>query len=211
MDVVPTEGSPLFQRIHPTLWQEALRRSLTVSVAKGNTVYDRRQFRRCLGIVLAGQIEVRKGSLQISTLSDGSVFGAGALFHGGENYPTTLTAVTDCRLLLIPQECILWLLRESPEFAEDYVCYLSGRIQFLSTRLDALAAGTAEGKLGHYLLSAAAETDAVTLSATQLSARIGVGRASLYRAFDSLEQIGAIRREGKTIYIVSRQRLEHCI
>lgn len=210
MDTFSTEGHPLFHRVEGSLWNTVLEQTDRITVSKGTTVYDRHRFRRCLGLVLEGRIEVRKDTLLVSTLSEGEIFGAAALFHQREDYPTTLTALTDCRLLLIPQEGVLRLLRESPEFAVDYVRYLSGRIQFLSARLDALSAGSAEGKLGHYLLSAADETDTVTLTATQLSARIGVGRASLYRAFESLERDGAIRREGKTIRILSRQRLEHC-
>jgi CRP-like cAMP-binding protein len=92
-------------------------------------------------------------------------------------------------------------------FAEHYVRYLSGRIQFLSRRLDAVSADTAEGKLGQYLLTNADETDQVTISATGLSQRLGVGRATLYRAFEALERDGAIRREGKTIRILSREKL----
>ncbi len=187
---------------------EVLAASDRVEAAKGDTVYDRHRFRRCLGVVLEGRIQVRKEALLVSTLSAGDVFGAAALFHQREDYPTTLTALADCRLLLIPQDGVRRLLRESPAFAEDYVEYLSGRIQFLSARLDALSAGSAEGKLAQYLLTSADGEGRVTGSATQLCQRIGVGRATLYRAFESLERCDAIAREGKTIRILSRDRLE---
>ena len=101
------------------------------------------------------------------------------------------------------------LLRESPDFAENYVRYLSGRIQFLSGRLDAVSAVGAEGKLAQYLLSADNGTGQVTISATQLSARIGIGRATLYRAFETLEGEGAIAREGKVIRILCREKLQN--
>jgi len=211
LDLSLLKTHPLFRRVNETLWQKIVTLVDYRQVTKGSTVYDRHHFSRCLGVVLIGRIQVRKEQLSISTLTAGDVFGAAALFNEQKDYPTTLTALTDCTLLLIPQEAIRLLLRESPDFAEDYVRYLSGRIQFLSDRLDTLSAGTAEGKLGYYLLSAADHENAVTLSATQLSARIGVGRASLYRAFDALEQAGVIAREGKTIRIVSRENLHRLI
>ena len=209
MDAVPMEGHPLFGRIPEPLWSVVLENCRHIRTAKGETVYDRHRFQRCLGLVLKGSIQVRKEALVVSILEKGDVFGAAALFSTREEYPTTLTALTDCRLLLIPQEEIQRLLAECPSFAEDYVTYLSGRIQFLSSRLDALSAGSTEGRLGQYLLSSADSGDTVTLSATQLSAQIGVGRASLYRAFESLEQSGAIVREGKTIRILCRKKLQN--
>ena len=40
-----------------------------------------------------------------------------------------------------------------PEVGRNYVAYLSGRICFLSGKIDALTAGSAERKVAQYLLS----------------------------------------------------------
>ncbi len=197
----------LFRRVEQSLLEETLEGADVVSVSRGETAYDRQRFRRCLGILLEGELQVRKESLLVSTLRSGDVFGAAALFTEQEDYPTTLTAQTDCKLLLIPQESVRRLLHSSGTFAEDYVAYLSGRIRFLSTRLDTVSADRGESKLASYLLSGSDETGTVTLSATQLSQRIGIGRATLYRAFDALERGGAISREGKTIRILDEKKL----
>ena len=196
----------LFHRVAPEQLSELLAAVQAISVPRGEAVYDRTHFRRCLGILLDGVLQVRKDALLISTLRKGEVFGAAALFGDGDEYPTTLTAKTDCRLLLIPQETVGWLLRSSGEFAEDYTAYLSGRIRFLSARMDALSAERGEGKLARYLLLAG-QRGYVTQSATQLCQRIGVGRATLYRAFELLESDGAIRREGKTIHVTDFAKL----
>ncbi len=200
---------PLFRRVEPTLREAVVAGAELMSVVRGETVYDRRRFRRCLGILLEGELQVRKEGLLVSSLKAGDVFGAAALFNQEEGYPTTLIALTDCRLLLIRQESVRQLIAASAPFAEDYVAYLSGRIRFLSARLDTLAADRGEGKLARYLL-AADGGEGVTLSATQLCQRIGVGRATLYRAFETLEGDGAIVREGKTIRITNREKLRSC-
>ena len=202
-------GHPLFGRVDERLWARTLEQSQLLDVEKGAVVYGPGRFRRCLGVVLRGRVQVRRESLLMSTLTAGDVFGAAALFTDGADYPTTLTALTDCRALLIPQESIRRLLRECGPFAEDYAVYLSGRIRVLSQRLEAVSAGSAEGKLSRYLLTQTG--DGLTLSATQLCQRLGVGRATLYRAFDTLEGTGAIAREGKTIRILSREALEEAI
>ena len=66
-------------------------------------------------------------------------------------------------------------------------------------------------RLGSLAAEGDCEGDALTLSATALCQRLGVGRATLYRAFETLEGAGAIAREGKTIRILSRDALKNVI
>lgn len=207
MEVTELNAHPLFRNLERSLLEQVLAASDAAAVRKGSTVYDPRRFRRCLGVLLEGQLEVRRESLLVSRLRAGELFGAAGLFGGGDAYPTTITALTDCRLVLIPQEEVRRLVRENGAFAEGYVTYLSGRIRFLSSRLDTVSADSGEGKLAHYLLSAADSDGRVTISATQLCQRLGVGRATLYRAFESLERTGAAVRSGKSITIADRDAL----
>ena len=201
---------PLFRRVPPELLEELMAGSEVCSVGRGETAYERHRFRRCLGILVAGRMQVRKESLLVSTLQAGDVFGAAALFNDREDYPTTLTALEDCRLLLVPQEEVRRLVHRCGEFSEDYITYLSGRIRFLSARLDAVSADRGESKLARYLLAAENGTGEVTISATQLCQRIGVGRATLYRAFEEMEKTGVITRNGKAIRILDMKKLRSC-
>ena len=201
---------PLFRRVPPELLNELLEGADLFPVGKGDAIYERHRFRRCLGIVLEGRIQVKRESLLVSTLEAGDLFGAAALFNSQDDYPTTLEALEDCRLLLVSQEQIRGLIGQCGEFAEDYVTYLSGRIRFLSSRLDAVSADRGDAKLARYLLTEDGGEGAVTLSATRLCQELGVGRATLYRAFEDLEGAGAIARSGKTIRIVDENKLRAC-
>lgn len=205
-----TEVPALFSRVPAPLWARTLADSDRLRAAKGEAIYDRTRFRRCLGVVLRGRIQVRRETLLMATLGDGDVFGAAALFTDQADYPTTLTALDACDALLIPEESVRLLLRECGAFAEDYAVYLSGRIRFLSRRLEAVSAGSNRGKLAQYLLDNAGAAGEITLSATQLCQRLGVGRATLYRAFSALEQAGIIARTGKTIRVLDEIRLHAC-
>lgn len=206
-----TVDHPLFAGVAQELLEAALAGAEELSPRKGETIYTQERFRRCLGVLLEGRVKVDKGALAMSVLRAGDLFGAAALFSDGAGYPTTLTAQTDCRILLIPQEGIRRLIREDGGFAERYVTYLSGRIRFLTGRLGALSAVSAEGKLAQYLLNTCGEAGEITLSAAQLCRRIGVGRATLYRSFEELEEAGAIVREGKTIRVTDRERLKSAL
>ena len=166
----------------------------------GEPIYRPDHFRRSLGILLSGQVRVTKDALTVSTLEPGALFGAAALYNDAPSYATTLTALSPCTALLLTQELLDQLLSEQTLLRQNYLRYLSSRIRFLSARLQSLASGGAEGRLSRYLLENI--TDGKLLCpATELAARLGISRASLYRAFDTLETSGLIQRHGKTIFV----------
>lgn len=200
-------NGPLFHKVSEELL-------CTLMEAKGagrvrfepGTVYSPRHFRRSLGVVLSGQLQVTKGNLAVSVLKPGDLFGAAALYSDETEFATTITAKGPSLCLMLDQQLVDRLLAEHRQIRENYLCYLTGRIRFLSGRLQTLAQPGVEGKLARYLLVGGSGT--VTCPATELCQRLGVSRASLYRAFSALEDSGLIVRRGKTITIVDPAGLE---
>ena len=204
------EGTFLF-RGAPQAAAAALadRRILRRSAAKGEVIYDPRHFQRCLGVVTEGTVRVDKGELLMSTLRRGDLFGAAALFNDRPDYATTLTARTPCALVLLPQDLVEELMGRWPQVGRNYVAYLSSRIRFLSAKIDALTAGPALRKAAQYLLSRrAGGTAELDCSVTDLAHRLGVSRASLYRALDGLEERGVIARQGRLVHILDEKALQ---
>ena len=195
-------NSPLFRDMEPDVLEEILScPSCTLNqFSPGNPIYQPDRFLRCLGVVLSGQVRVTKSPLTVSILSPGALFGAAALYNEEPDYATTLTPLTPCTVLLMTQELLDRLLSEQPLLRQNYLRYLSGRIRFLSARLQTLAAGDTEERLVRYLMENLTDGTLVC-SATELSRRLGISRASLYRAFETLEGSGLIQRHGKTISI----------
>lgn len=208
MEAAPACLHSLFRGVSQAALDRALAQGERVSRRKGSVIYSPQVFRRCLGLLLRGRVRVSKDTLVVSTLRAGELFGAAALFNEYDGYAVTLTALTDCEMLFLPQEAVLALLRESPDFAENYVRYLSGRIRFLSSRVDALAGGSAVEKLAQYLWDNQDACGALTLPAAALCKRLSLSRASLYRAFGVLEEGGAIQRTGKVIQILDPVKLQ---
>ena len=177
---------------------------------KGAVIYSPHVFRRCLGVVLSGRVQVEKGPLIMSVLEPGDLFGAAALFCQAEDYAATLTARSPCELLLLSQQLVEELMARFPQVGRNYVSYLSGRIRFLTGKIDALTAGSAGQKLAQYLLASARQGWAeAECSSTGLAKRLGVSRASLYRAYDALDEAGLIRRVGKRIELLDEAGLSH--
>ena len=55
-------------------------------------VYSPGHFRRSLAVVLSGQLQVTKGSLAVSLLGPGDLFGAAALYSDEPEFASTITA-----------------------------------------------------------------------------------------------------------------------
>lgn len=174
---------------------------------KGETIYDPENACRALAFVLEGQVRVCHGRVVMNDLSAGDVFGAAALYGSSEPYPSTVMAVTPCRILLIPQETVSRWMTAVPKVGENYVRFLSDRIRFLNRRLSTLTAGQTDGKLWKYLLAHRDEDGVVTLSGgmTELAERLDMGRSSLYRSLDALTDAGRIRRQGKHIILLKTE------
>lgn len=175
----------------------------------GQTLYRPDRFSRCLGVLLSGGVRVTRDALVISMLSPGDLFGAAALFNEHADYATTLTACEPCRVVLLTQELVSRLMDANSCIRDNYIRYLSGRIRFLSGKIQSLAADGAQGKLKQHLLtSLSPQCPKMDCSATELARRLGISRASLYRAFDALEGEGLICREGRAILVPDLKRLE---
>lgn len=56
------------------------------SFAAGDLLYGPSQFRRSLGVLLAGQVQVTNGSLSVSLLRAGELFGAAALYNDAPEF-----------------------------------------------------------------------------------------------------------------------------
>ena len=200
-------GCPLLRRCSPALLDQVAEEGRLELFPAGATVYSPSHFCRSLGILLAGRLQVTKGSLTVSCLEPGDLFGAAALYTEAPEFVTTITARRSSRCLMLPQEAMDRLLAQDGPLRENYLRYLTGRIRFLSGRLQALVQSGAEGKLARYLLANARE-GRLTCAAADLARRLGLSRASLYRAFQALEESGLISRHGKTISISDPAGLE---
>lgn len=188
-----------------------------VEYKKGSIIYDIKSYRRDLGFILSGYVEVQKpapdgGSFIMTELRPESVFGAAALFGGGERYVTRLIASKDCRVVFFPKELLLDAMRDDFNLAENYMEFLSGRIRFLNDKINGILFTDTESVLARWLLDNAEEENGafrvdLKTSYSRLAEILNMGRASLYRSLCELERRGIIKRDGKRITIPEPGRL----
>ena len=125
-------------------------------------------------------------------LTVGEIFGCAALFGGDE--VTKIVAESDCKLLCISAENMTDIFLSHPEVALFYIKYLSQKIRFLNSRIGDFAPAPSEQRVLGFLKKAAQKQNPVSISMTLLAKEIGIGRTSLYRALDALENNNLIKR-----------------
>lgn len=194
-------GSPFFRDLPPETQADVLAAARQIKFAKGEVLLSPQRFPSVLGLVLEGRLEVTRGEMRMDVIGPGGLFGAASLFIHRGRYPTTLTAKTPGRALLLSEDDMAALVERHPKLARRYIWYLTDRVAFLSDRLDALGAGAAADKLLCYLRDAGGYLEG--LPGTKLASALNLSRASLYRAMDALEERGLISRAGKTIRLTS--------
>ena len=150
-----------------------------------------------------------KGVL-LRTISRGDFLGVSTVYTDSRGYNTAVRARTDCSVFLIPVDNLKRIIACDANVSENYIRFLTERICFLNRKISAFTAGSADAKLTVYLLGLPQnENGVITLpcSLSGLAEMLNMGRASLYRAFDSLCACGAISRNGKTIQILDKKIL----
>lgn len=163
-------------------------------------LYSPNSTEKCIGILLKGEVRVMKDHVTVSVLKKGMQFGAVVLYSDAERFVNTIVAKTDCKVLFLGKAGIDSLMQNNPQFALSYVRYLSNRIYFLNTKIEAYTAPSGEEKLLQYLLGICNENGLVSgVSMTELSRQINVSRAGIYRALDSLSARGILQHSGKNI------------
>lgn len=208
-DVLPPH--PLLQGIERALWDRLSAEDLCPihRFRTGEDIRTPDADSDGLGIVLSGSATaytphpIKK--VMLRTFSAGAVFGISDWYAKSESALSRIQANEETEVLTIRPAAVRRLLEESRPFREHYISFLTGRIRFLNQKIEYLTAGSAEFKLSHYLLSLG-EDQTVTLpiSMSSLAEMLDLGRASLYRAFDTLTADGFISKQGKTIILHDR-------
>lgn len=163
---------------------------------------------RRLGIMVSGSAQVYKsagpGKVFMSEIKQGDLIGAATMFSPNAHAVTSIYTSRGCEVLYITEEAFKAMLKSSFRLTENYLCYLTERIHFLTGRIESIASLTVADKLLNYLAQNSDEKGSVTLASgmKSLADALSTSRASLYRVLDELEAQGRLRREGKTIYLL---------
>ena len=168
-----------------------------------------------LHFVLSGRVRVARrtdsGSNVLHFEESGGVLGEIPVFGGGP-YPATATAADAVRCAVVSADAVERLLAEEPEFARFALRRTAHRARVVLQRFDELSDYSVTARVAGYLHARAdamrdRELD-LGMSQAALADRLGTVREVLVRALRILCNDGAIRRVGRSRFVViDEQRL----
>ena len=207
MDILST--CPLFNGMSPMeighlLSQEGCR---LVHYPAGSTIPSERG----MMMLLTGSVLIEKQSadgryLRMREVWPPQAINVSALLAQPPREVSRLSTPDGCRAVELSRALVTQALMEGGTFSVNLVEFLLGRVVFLNKKITALSGHTAASRLELYLAENAVQKDGVSqvqlpFSLSEFAEHLCVGRASLYRTLDAMEQQGRIRRKGRTIYL----------
>jgi len=184
----------------------------TVTFKKGEVIYSKDRFSNAIGYIVKGKataVTDNDDNIHLRTFEKGSCFGAAAIFGGSEHYISTITAKSDVTILFITENILKDIFIKYPKTATNYIEFLSDKIRFLNTKLSVISCQSADDTVLKYLLGNMNEDNTVTLkSMTLLASGLGLGRATLYRSLDTLQEKGIILRENNTVKVIKNEKTD---
>ena len=207
MDILST--CPLFNGMSPMeighlLSQEGCR---LVHYPAGSTIPSERG----MMMLLTGSVLIEKQSadgryLRMREVWPPQAINVSALLAQPPREVSRLSTPDGCRAVELSRALVTQALMEGGTFSVNLVEFLLGRVVFLNKKITVLSGHTAASRLELYLAENAVQKDGVSqvqlpFSLSEFAEHLCVGRASLYRTLDAMEQQGRIRRKGRTIYL----------
>ena len=157
-----------------------------------------------IGIIVKGNAIIRSGDdgVIIRKMTSKDTYGAACLFDKA-TYLTSVIAVSLCSVITFNKSFIEKCISYDDVVSKNYISFLAKRISFLNSKINSYTAKNAESKLYSYLLQLPRDENRIKLmvSFSTLAKMIGIGRASLYRAFEKLEANGTITKNDKNIIL----------
>ena len=167
-----------------------------------------------MGIIVSGECTVSRprgggGTVHLNTLSVGDCFGILAALSPSSEYPTYVIARKKTAVLFISADELDKLIEASPKIAKNLISFMATRIAFLNEKIATFSSDTVLQKLSRYILALrTGDVCEISFNKNKAARAINAGRASLYRALDSLSAEGIITYDSKKIYITDLNGLE---
>ena len=177
----------------------------------GDVIYSPGNSKKCIGIVISGKVVASSENALLKVIPENDMFGIANLYSD-DGFPSIITARSTASVLFIEEKAFKELLENDIQLLKAYLEFMSNKIVYLNKKISSLTAGSTEKKLAAFLIdNECGGVYSLPVSISALADMLSVGRASLYRAMDSLATEGLIIRNGKTITIPDKNALLHFI
>lgn len=178
------------------------------SFKKGQIIYLQNEKADTMDIILGGEIVVQNidengNVLSIVSLYKGDMLGGNLIFSDRNEYPMTLIAKTDTKLLRMKKDMILNLCQTDKRILINLLQLLSDKALVLTNKIHSLARKTIREKIMEFLIletnRQGSRTIILSMSKKELADRFGIERPSLQRELKKMQDEGLIYYDAKTM------------
>lgn len=203
------QAAPMFAELSDQDRAAIAKQMREVSLTPSQMLFARGDPGRSVYLVLEGRVRLSVVSSDGRELSylhagRGQLFGEIAAIDGGER-TTDAKAVSHVKLMQFDAPSLMRQFETNPAFALACVRFLCRRLRGTNTTLESVALHPIEVRVARYLLSQVKRGEGTTpaktrltglLSQSELALLIGASRPRVNLAFQLLEDMGAIQRDG---------------
>lgn len=208
------KSSELFKGVEEKVVRKFLISDYICKSKKNEKIIDENTEEKFLGIILKGKTSTKANVnsdeviLYDEEVSD--VFGQSIVYSIGDRSNVEVVSLTNTVYLKLDENTITELSMSNPIIFNNSMNVMNKKIQMLLKRIKGFTAKSAEKKLALYIREQIDDNNVFTLdvSLSKLAFMLDLGRASLYRAIDTLENNNVILRNKKQIKVVDLTKLD---
>ncbi|MBD7915820.1 Crp/Fnr family transcriptional regulator [Clostridium sp. Sa3CUN1] len=149
--------------------------------------------------------------LTLSKFNVSDVFAEALLFSKDREYPATVMAVEDCKVLSFPKNSVLAIMQKNTRFAENLLELLSQKVVILNRKINLIELDSIRRKICKILLDNYKRNDSYVYkikSKKELAEELGIPRPSLSRELIKMKDMRIIDFNLKEIKIIDLEGLE---
>ncbi len=153
--------------------------------------------------------------VKLETFYESSVIAPGILFAADNRFPVTITANTDCSLIVISKDLVLDILQQNRICLNNYLSLLGNKVNILADKIRLFKFSSIQQKIAGYLLDLDTKQKSKTIiipyTREQLADFFGVARPSLSREFSRMSDAGILAIEGKKVHLLKKTALKYLL
>jgi len=186
-----------------------------------------------IGVLLQGKLALQKYTSSgdfatISLMEEGEMYGEDLLFGATHQFPMTIEAVTNSKILYIPKSILIPLLQNNNFLNQNFIKILSDKVWQQNERISLLSQKTLRQKIAFYLLELYKKQKndkdlirtkqhranindlniELPVSKEVISKLLAMPRPSFSRELINMERDGFIKVDGRSISIIDLKELE---
>jgi CRP/FNR family transcriptional regulator, cyclic AMP receptor protein len=202
----------LFGTIPPTLCEAIAQEMRDARYRAGQSIFERGDPGSVIYLVLEGRVRLSVSTAEGRELSfthavAGDIFGEIAALDGSPR-SATASALTDVRMKSLPAAALHRLIVAHPVLSKSVIEFLCSRLRDVSDHLEDVALFSVERRLARFLLhecsrrgrqSSGGVRITLGMSQGELALLVGASRPKVNTALTTLEELGAISRDGSEI------------